>query len=392
MPAPNQPAIIYISEIHPVETHASSAVIHRHLLSLEKAGFAIIVIGLSAAAAKDPIPARWRQILIPTRRFYYPPYRPYAVLRQIRWHLLDQLILPALAGTPIHSVIGLLQGEYLCGYAAWLSKQLKRPLFYFYHDRGERLYHSRHPASAARLTQQNLALLASPWLRRVWTVTPELSYKSAGLDEKFRTVYPLPVFLGISAASNWRAEFTLPVIAYAGTIYNEVVAPLLQLASALEAVGGRLLLYTHMAANAGKIQAQFPHVVAYEGDINDPVRVGALLQEKASAFVVIYPDDVAQMPWSLDCFPSKFTQFVQTGLPAIVIAPTETAVGRWCQRSQWSLYSPNSTVDELRRILTHISQRESWQKAATESHAASIGDFNPNTIAQLVIDDLGPIL
>lgn len=391
MPAPRPPTIIFVSEVHPVETHASSAVIHRHLLTLERAGFSITVIGMETASSSHPLPTQWQHILIPERRFYYPPYRPNAVLRRIRWHLLDQLIKPVISSAHVHSVIGLLQGEYLCGYAAWLSQHLQRPLFYFYHDRGERLHHPRHPVRAARLTRQNLALLSSPWLRRVWTVTPELNYDSDGLADKFRTVYPLPAPLCAAPPPVWREEFSRPVIAYAGTIYNEVVAPLIELAKVLGSNGGRLLLYSHMAANAGKIQAASPHVVAYEGDINDPVSVGALLQSKASAFVVAYPDDVAQMPWSLDCFPSKFTQFVHTGLPGIIIAPPETAVARWCQRRQWTLYSKNSQAKGLLRILTHISRQETWQRAAAESRNAAEGDFNPSKIAQLVINDVSQI-
>jgi hypothetical protein len=297
-------------------------------------------------------------------------------------------VLPALKGIPVQCVIGLLQGEYLCGYAAWLSNQLKTPLFYFYHDRGELLHHARNPVGAKRIKSQNLRLLSSPQLKRVWTVTPELVYDAPGLAGKFATVYPIAESLSPESMPKWNANFSRPVLAHAGSLYNEVLAPLSEVAVELRKAGGRLLIFTHLADNAEKLRAAFPDVVSYEGDVSETTRLCGILQERTSGFIVAYPQDTDQMAWSLDCFPSKLTQLVQTGLPGLILAPSTTALGRWSRRNHWSLYCSDYAPASLQQLIEQLSREESWTRAATESRHAAGGDFNPTVIADIVNSDI----
>lgn len=386
---PAMGTIVYVSEIAPADTQASSVVIFRHLRSLEHEGYRICVVTRAAAIRPGELPPSWQLVALPSRRPYYPPYRPQGLLRWIRWQLLDRIVQPALAGQEIHCVIGLLHGEYLVGYAAWISQRLRRPLFYFYHDRGEHLHYADNPAAAERLRRQNLAVLASPNLRRVWTVTPELSYDEPSLKGRFLTVYPIAERFADPAPCHWRdALARAPVLAYAGSIYDQVVEPMRQLATELRSMGGRLHLFSHLAATGRRLAEEFPGVISYAGDVRGAQRQCALLREDAAAFVIIYPADVSAMPWCLDCFASKFTQLAQTGLPGLIIAPPETAIGRWCLAHDWLLYVPAGDLPGLRQRLQSLTQRESWERAAAQTRHAATHDFDPGRIERLVNDDV----
>ncbi|HOY53113.1 MAG TPA: hypothetical protein PK879_08515 [Opitutaceae bacterium] len=381
--------IVYVSEIAPVDTQASSVLIFRHLRALEREGYRICVVTLAIAVKPGDLPSTWQLIALPPRKPYYPPYRPQGLLRRLRWHLLDRIVRPALTGQSIQCVISLLQGEYLVGYAAWLSQRLSTPLFCFYHDRGERLHHWGNPAGAERLRRQNLAVLATPTLQRVWTVTPELNYELPSLADKFLTVYPLPEAYAERAPLVWRDTLgRAPILAYAGSIYDQVIEPMRQLARELSTLGGRLLLYSHLAETARRLEQEFPGIVTYEGNIRGAQQLCTIIREKSSAFVVAYPAEVSAMPWCLDCFPSKFSQLVQSGLPGLVISPPETAIARWCLQHNWSLFADASDLSGVRQQLQSLTQRESWERALAQTREAAAEDFLPSHIEQLVNGDV----
>jgi hypothetical protein len=278
----------------------------------------------------------------------------------------------------IKCVIGLLMGEYLVGYADWLSRRFCKPLFYFYHDRGERLHHANNPKRALRLKRQNLRLLESPLLRKVWTVSPELTYAQDHLAAKFSVVYPLAESLATTPRPRWSASWQKsPVIAHIGTVYHEALASFRPIVSGLQEVGGRLLLFSHYAETAEILQRESPNVVEFRGYLPDTKTFLENLAEQATAFLVVYPDEIETMPWSLNNFPSKFTQMVQTGLPGLIFAPAGTAIGRWCADYTWSLYRPSADKATVTSALQEITCESGWDRAAQQTREAAEGVFNP---------------
>lgn len=380
--------VLFVSDMLPIDTQASCVVLHRHLRALEGEGFRICVVARDAPEV-SMLPRAWTRILLPSRRWYYPPFRAYPPFRLIRWLLLDREVLPHLDQRQVRCVISLLQSEYLAVYAEWLSRRLRRPLFYFYHDRGELLYHSNDRRRAARLRQQNLALLASPAVRRIWTVCPELTYDDARSAAKFRTVYPLPETLEpIPATPSSSGPPPGPVLAYVGSIYNEVVPLLAMIAGILSEFRGRLLLYSHLEQNARALQTQYPGTVVFEGFFSTK-EVCQRVQLHRAAFVIAYPNDPRSMPWCIDCFPSKLTQLVQTGLPGIILAPASTALGKWCTQSKWTMYRSNVSAEDVRSLLLALRDPQSWGIAASDSLRAAREEFNPARIAGIINAEVG---
>jgi len=386
--------LLFVSDVAPVGSHASSVILFRHLTALEKEGFTIVVCMSEDKGSRAVIPSAWICVPLPVRRRFYPPYRPgIGWTRALRWILFDRVLNARLGGRRIDCVLSLLHGEFLANYASWISRQRGIPLFYFYHDRGELLSHSKEPRLASRLRSQNLRLLGEPNVKRVWSVSDELIYAVEGIESKFRTVYPLPEELGVQSPAVWRDAFRdNPTLAYAGSIYNEVMDPLRMIARRLAKLGGHLRLYSHMHVQAKALQSEFPGVVVYVGDIPVTREVCEDIQSNASAFVVAYPEDVLAMPWSLDCFPSKFTQLVHIGIPGLVFAPSQTSIARWCVREGWLLYGADFSAATVDGLLSQITRSETWIRAAGQSHAAATHCFDPNTIKAQVLGDIEAVL
>lgn len=384
-----QKTILYISEIEPTENAASSAVIHRHLRSLEDEGYHICVVLTETDGPRPVLPETWSLIQLPRRRAYFPPYRPNALLRFIRWNILDWFVTPKLSNINVHCIIGVLSGEYLVNYAAWLSEKIRRPLFYFYHDRGEDLYFANDPKGALRLKNQNLRLLQSPYMEKLWAVSPELNYAELGDSAKQSVLYPLPEQIDGISKPEWSAGAgTGPTIVHIGTIYLETVDSMRSIVSMLQSLGGRLIVYSHRDEPGRSLMKEFPATVEFRGFVNDTKKMLKKTIEEAKAFLVVYPDEVRLMPWARESFPSKFVQMVQTGLPGIVIAPAEASIAKWCLANNWKLYSPTSKQESLKDLLLSLDEPVSWNEAAAHSRSVSEGIFSPEKLKAQVLDDV----
>jgi hypothetical protein len=388
----NSKTILYVSEIEPTENAASSAVIHRHLRSLQDEGYHICVALTETDRPPPNLPATWTVIQLPRRRLYFPPYRPNAFLRYIRWNILDQFVISKLSNLDVHCIIGCLNGEYLVNYAAWLSEKLSLPLFYFYHDRGEDLAFSKDPKGARRLRRQNLRLLQSPFLEKFWAVSPELNYPELGNSTKRSVLYPLPERIEGVSKPVWNAGTGAgPTVVHIGTIYLETVDSMRAIISALQSVGGKLIIYSHRAEPGQLLHQEFPTTVDFRGFVDDTLEMLKKTMDETTAFLVVYPDDVNSMPWAKESFPSKFVQMVQTGLPGIVIAPAETSIAKWCLANNWKLYCPTVNSPELMKLILSLNDPAGWNEAALHSRQVSEEVFSPDKIESQVIADIRQI-
>lgn len=386
--AASRPLVVYVSEIAPSDTAASRVVTFRHLRALERCGFDICAV-IPEGLDETGIPSNWHIIRLPMRKAYYPPYRPYWPLRGIRWALLDRIVLPLLGKRPVACVLGLLMGEYLAGYASWLSQKLHRPLFYFYHDRGEHLHAGNNPRRAKRIRHQNLKLLTAANTKKVWTVSPTLVYDEPVISEKFKVVYPLPERLHLDRSPSWQTCWQQrQELVHIGTIYRETVDSFRMILGRLRLRRGRLHIYSHFADTAELLLNEFPDVVRYGGFVPDSDELLRTVAATGSAFLTVYPDKIEQMAWSRECFPSKFVQLVQTRLPGIVFAPHETAIGQWCSDTQWLLHYSQTNETTIDAALDAVSHESKWRQAAYQSNKAASTEFSPDVLERLVNEDV----
>ena len=382
----NTKTIVYVGDVAPINSAASEAVLHRHLLALERSGYEICVITQDTIRSRQQLPSRWRKILLPSRKSYYPPYRPISIIREIRWIINDAFVMNTLRSMNIIGFISIMCGEYLASYAEWLARKYHKNLFYFYHDRGELLSHANNRRGAARMRRENIRLVRSQSTRRVWTVSPELIYSEE--IEKFTILPPLPGRTGFARHRDPPNVTAAPVLGYIGTIYKESMDDFRIFLNQLRSKKGRFIAFSHYMDTAKQLHSEFPDVVEFRGFASDISDVIHAIRDEASAFLVISPNDVSLMPWSISCFPSKLTQLVQTGLPGIIFAPEHTSLGRWCVQREWHMYYGILSRSTVTKSLNDVQDPIKWNIASRDSVIVSEGEFNPENIEARVLNDI----
>ncbi|MFN0050085.1 MAG: hypothetical protein ACKVOU_13260 [Cytophagales bacterium] len=370
----------------PVNTGASSVVFYRHLKLLEQDGYKISVVvnEIGLKNANSEIPKSWNTFVLPNRKWWYPPYKPTGLLKKVRYYLIYLKLFSFIKSNKPNIVIGCLYGIYLSGFCAFLSQFLNIKLFMFYHDRAELLNYHGNQQMQKIIEIHNFEIINQS--TKIWTVSEQLVYQKKGWENKFQVIYPIPEKLNF-AAPIWKENFAIaPIIGYAGTLYNEVVEIMIVIAKILKQLNGKLLILTNQTENVEKIKKQCDNII-YEQK-STTYDACKYIYENCNAFLVAYPEKTEQMPWIDSCFPSKFTQFIHTGLPIIVVAPEDAAISIWCQKSKWEGYSSQFESKKLKVFLQLLSQKENWLKLSNQSQAVSQHFFDPDKIHTLISKDI----
>jgi hypothetical protein len=104
------------------------------------------------------------------------------------------------------------------------------------------------------------------------------------------------------------------------------------------------------------------------------------VKKNCSGFLIAYPEDINQMPWIDSCFPSKFTQFIHTNLPILVVAPQESAISIWCEKNSWELLIHNYNRKTLIPIFKLLMNKHDWERLCSQSQKFSKIFFDPDQI------------
>lgn len=377
--------VLFISDAPPNNGMASSVLFYRHLKLLEEAGYGINVLVHEITEKGVTFPDTWNVVELPSRKWYYPPFRPNEAARKIRFALLYQAARPHLKKMNPDVVIGFMSGVYYSYFAAYVANRIGKPLTMFYHDRTETLRYRYNPK------MQDLAFLNNSYVMEaakvVWTVSPELVYHK--WHDKFRVVYPIPETIPQKAQFR-PSMLEHPVVGYAGTLYDEVVDSMLLIGRELQYMNGKLLFMTPQSDNIRKLTAELDNVVVVP--TRGTTAACEYIRDNCSAFIVAYPERLDVMPWIDSCFPSKFTQFVQTGLPMLVLAPEGSAITRWCRRNKWIGCSSDFSGIGVQRLMAGLQKEAVWKAMAEQTLAAGEGDFNERRLQDLVEADLQQII
>lgn len=374
---------LFISDMPPINGLASSVLFYRHFKLLEESGYEINVL-IRELPEKDLVyPSTWKIKILAARKWWYPPYRPHNILKWIRYYILYFEAKAFISEVKPDIIIGFLNGIFYSGLAAFISKKIRKPLAVFYHDRTETL-HFRNDSKMQAVTYKHNAYVINQ-AQLVWTVSPQLVYNNPSWKAKFKIIYPIPEI--IKKRAFWKDDFERrPIIGYAGALYNEVVDVMILIGKELQKINGTLLFMTPIRENVMKIKQEIGNIIV--ADTRDTSEACAYFIENASAFIVAYPENIISMPWIDSCFPSKFTQFVQTGLPLLVLAPEQAAISYWCRNNHWLGYLSNYEKRNIVGLLKKVTQKDSWVAMSNQSIQATENDFNQNKIQSLLEQDV----
>lgn len=280
--------------------------------------------------------------------------------------------------------IGYLRGAYYSGLASFIARNLNIPLGYFYHDATELF-----PDMVKRPYERNRFLRFKKRLIRtadtVWAISPAMCNEPE-CSGKSELIFPLSEAPREELQPIWCAErISKPIVSHAGTVYDQIVEPLVGFALALREVGGELRLYTSSTVCAEEVRQR-----ARNTRVVKPLPAAEAVEEisrTSAAVITAYPERLEDMPWTATCFPSKYAQFAATGLPSWVLAPRESALRKWADVSAPKGVFSNYGIEAKSDIIRFL-EREEWNLQAAQTRRIWRTEFSPEIINSLFLDSL----
>jgi len=339
--------ILFISELIPNDTYASQVVFYRHLSRLASEGHNIHVIcdqNSYNRRIKD-LPLDFKLHVIPNRKFYYLPYRPSGLLQWLRFYLLyHEYIKKIIRQFAIERLIGVVNGNFLSPFTAYTQQQTKIPLFSFFHDDTIEISWGADLKSTIAntikiLQASNNVFIASESFKQNWPL----------FSHKFKLLFPIPS--AQKSPGEHRIRTTSISIGYSGTFYAETLPFFVKFCECLKDLNANLTIIGNNT-NIDFLAKNFENVnvlplFSTSEESND------FLFENCDLGMIIYTEEVSQMPWIKTCFPSKFIQFCSIDLPTIIVAPKDSAVGKWCIENNWPLYIDKISATAITNLFEH---------------------------------------
>jgi hypothetical protein len=364
--------IFFISETAPVNTHASSVIFYRHLLMLELSGYSVtwVTDQNSYARVKNSISKSWNIILLPNRSWFLPPYFPNGIFQSYRFHFYYWFYLKKLlrsAGPGI--IMSHISGQFLAPFAAFASKECEIPLVSFFHDDIVELNYYKNRESLINNTKKILGKS-----EMVFVVSEEFKTNWRQYQHKFKLLYPIPEKY-VNGAGTVFPKNKKVTLGYSGALYDEIIPCLTYLADMSGKLDYKLIIIGD-PVKTHQLHKTYPQTVDCFPLFETPLKANEFLIANCDAVLIPYPDDSRKMPWITTCFPSKFLQYCQLNLPTIIFAPIDSAIGKWCKRNKWLLYSSNYSSNSLHTFINNINSPDIKESV----NSLKIAEFDPDKI------------
>lgn len=371
------PTLLYIGQ-NPSSGTGSPVILLRHLRRFAADGWRVIVLADYGGNYTDCSEAGFEVVRLCHRRWWWPPYREgRPSLRWLRLHLLAREVSTLVPAPDV--ILGYLaaHSDFTADLAGHVAQVIGAPLHLLVHDDATAFPGARERAAELRRAHENILRSATV----CWYVSPELADCFPATAPRRRVLYPLPE--GWNFPAVWRNDFARrPRIYYAGHVWPEQHALLARLAHAAREAGAEFVimardsvpLRTLCATHGIRWQSPFP---------TNPEALGHLVAN-AAAVVVSYADSVAAMPWCATSFPSKLVEYTHLGLPVVVVAPGDSAVARWAERTHFPHFFAPSNAEGVRNWFAGLVRPDVWQERAQLSLHLARTEFDPDHIqAQL---------
>ncbi|WP_029286648.1 glycosyltransferase [Pedobacter sp. R20-19] len=340
---------LFISEHLPIDTYASEVVFYRHFKLLVENGHNVHILTdqNSFTNRKKDLLDQFHLHILPNRIWYYLPFKPYGILKKIRFYgYYNSYTRKIIAEQKIDKLIGFIHGNFLTTFSAYVQKKSRLPLISFFHDDTNELNFGTGAKSINNNTIEVLnasskVLIASEVFKDNWQK----------FSHKFLLLYPIP-------AHNKKARIqtlnlTNHKIGYSGTVYNEILPALDKFSNYLARLNSDLTIIgnnekTFQLANKYNDLTCLPL-------FNTAEEANEYLISNCNICLIAYPEQTIEMPWIKTCFPSKFIQYCMLDMPTIIIAPHDSAIGKWCIVNKWILYSNVYDFEIIKNLLDQVS-------------------------------------
>jgi len=358
----------------PSEVGGSQVVIYRHLKRLEAEGHHIIVVTIDHYSKSNLLEKNWQYIFLPKRGGkLWPPYRfKYKLLRNIRIGLLARYIINEL-DTPVDAVITLSWGIFPL-VASKVAQKLARPLATFVHD--EEFLFTKDVRKRSVL--KNIIINTLGKSNHNWFVSEEMLLKYENFVEKSSVLLPISDNHNLSREDNDNIKERL-VIGVAGRVHKNHIKGLDQLATVLNNLDGSLKIVTFdRHEELLRLASKHSNVELIEF-FSTSKECLSFLSKSCSCLLVYYPE-IGEQEWIKTSFPSKFLEYVQTGLPILVVAPSATSIYTWLQSRDISIMFETFQDERFVSFLRKLKSNDTWDHYSDISVQLAESDLNPHII------------
>ncbi len=369
------PRILYIGQT-PAEGTGSPVIVLRHLQRLAASGWQITIVGEGGQDNSACTRAGWRVTHLPLRRPWWPPFRRQsAILRSIRTWLLADECIGLVEDSPPNAILGYLAAhdDFNAEIATRYARRRNIPLTLLVHD--DAAAFTDDAGEKARLRRRHAWMLRCA--HRCWFVSPELAAVYALPAPARRVLAPIPA--GWPAFAPWQPAFAArPRVYYAGFIWPAQLPLLQKIAQTLADADVSLVLLTRPTPELTAFlrNGAVAHIQPF------PTNREALahLAQTAAGIVVSYAAATAQMPWIATSFPSKLAEQTQLGLPCAIVAPADSAVGRWARRVGYADFIAPAELTRLGDWARDLRAESTWLRRAETARRLASSEFNPEKI------------
>lgn len=376
-------SLVYVGQT-PAEGTGSPVIILRHLRRLAAHGWEITIIGEHGQDAAACEREGWKVKHLPLRRGWWPPFRPNStMLRTLRTWLLGRECRRLTGPEAPNAIFGYLaaHADFSPEIAAHFARSSGAPFSLLVHDDAAAFESS--DAAKFQLRQRHAWIIRQT--HRCWFVSPELAAEYQVPETARRVLLPIPEGWGEPATYS-PAGARYPKVYYAGFIWPPQYPLLEKIAAILASSGSRLVLLSRETPELKTFVANHP--VDWVRPFTSNTEALAHLVQNATGLLVSYSDTTAEMPWVATSYPSKFVEYSHLGLPCAVVAPDDSAVGRWCQREGYTFFFTPDRLDLLQKWSVSLSDEAHWRGLASAALALSRGPFSPQHIHQQLEDSL----
>jgi hypothetical protein len=371
------PNLTYIGQA-PAEGPGSPIIVLRHLQRLAAHGWSITVIPETGQNTSACEAAGWPIKYLPTRRGWWPPFRPESNLsRSLRTWLLGRECRRLLQDNPPDALFGYLaaHADFSTEIISQLARQSGVPLSLLIHDDAATFAKSDHEKKLLRRRHARILRRA----HRCWFVSPELAREYDVPENLRQTLLPIPE--GGATPARWTPTRSQPPrVYYAGALWPAQFPILAKIARILQSSGARLVILSKETPELNAFLAAEPA----DGICPFATNREALahLSENAAGVLVAYPETIAEMPWVATSFPSKWIEYSHLGLPCAIVAHDDSAVARWAVQHHFPHRFTGENLFNLGIWASTLAQENSWQALAAASRTLAAGPFDPTAIHQ----------
>lgn len=370
---------LFISELLPIDTFASEVVFYRHFKMLIENGHKIHLLtdqNSYLSRKKDLLP-QFHLHILPNRKWYYLPFKPYGLLQKLRFLNYYQFYVKSIIKDhKIDHLMGFIHGNFLIAFAAYIQRKTNLQLFSFFHDDTNELNFDAHTKSINKNTSNILAVS-----KKVFIASNAFKKNWPNYAHKFVLLYPIPTIANKSK-SNYLHE-SYRTIGYSGSVYNEIINSLDQFSSFLENLNYKLIIIGNNS-KVNFLEEKYDKVKCLPL-FDTAEQSNDFILKNCTICLIAYPENVVEMPWIKTCFPSKFIQYCILGIPTIIIAPKNSALGAWCIENNWILYSDKYSYSTIEYL---VQKRIKDQRVIDQVNYFKTKIFDPKIIHHQLEENL----